>query len=155
MPTLEPLRYKVTIRASREAVWDAMLSPETYRAWTALFCEGSYYEGSWNEGDRIRFLGPGGEGMTSVIAESRRPERVSIQHLGVVKDGREDTTSEAAAAWSPAFETYTFAEADGGTELTVEVETPPDFVDFMDAAWPKALAKLREICEASTPGAPA
>ena len=155
MPTLKPLRYTVTIRAPREAVWDAMLAPETYRAWTAAFCEGSYYEGSWNEGEKILFLGPGGEGMTSVIVESRRPERVSIKHLGIVKDGREDTTSEAAAAWSPAFETYTFVEAGGETELTAEVETPPDFEAFMDAAWPKALAKLKEICEGSAGRGPA
>ena len=69
---MKTVRHSITIRAPREAVWDAMLGPETYRAWTAPFCEGSYYEGSWNTGDRIRFLGPGGAGgMTSVIAESR------------------------------------------------------------------------------------
>ncbi|MHB8800844.1 MAG: SRPBCC family protein [Thermoanaerobaculia bacterium] len=150
---MKTVRHSITIRAPREAVWAAMLGPETYRAWTAPFCEGSYYEGSWNTGDRIRFLGPGGEGgMTSVIAESRPPEFVSIKHLGIIKDGVEDTTSPAATAWAPSFENYTFAEKGGATELTVEVETPPDFEEFVNDAWPKALAKLKQICEEAASG---
>jgi uncharacterized protein YndB with AHSA1/START domain len=145
---VKTLRYSIVIRAPREAVWAAMLGQETYRVWTTPFGEGSYYEGSWNTGDRIRFLGPNGDGgMTSVIAESRPPEFVSIRHLGIVKDGLEDTTSPAAAAWAPSFENYTFVDAAGATEVTAEVETPPDFEAFMDEAWPKALAKLKEICE--------
>jgi hypothetical protein len=144
---MKTVRYSISIRAPREAVWAAMLGPETYRAWTAPFCEGSYYEGSWSTGEKIRFLGPTGEGMTSVIAESRPPEFVSIKHLGVVKDGVEDTSSPAAAAWAPSFENYSFVDAGDATDLTVEVETPPAFEAFMDEAWPKALAKLQEICE--------
>jgi uncharacterized protein YndB with AHSA1/START domain len=146
---MKTLRYSITIQAPREAVWAAMLGPETYRVWTTPFCEGSYYEGSWNTGDRIRFLGPSGEGMTSVIAESRPPEVVSIRHLGMVKDGVEDTTSPAATAWVPSYETYTFVESGGATEVTAELDTPPDFEAFMDDAWPKALAKLKELCEAA------
>ncbi len=149
---MKKVRHSITIRAPREAVWAAMLGPETYRVWTTPFGEGSYYEGSWNTGDRIRFLGPGGEGgMTSVIAESRPPEFVSIKHLGIVKDGVEDTTSPAATAWAPSYETYTFVESGSATEVTAEMETPPDFEAFMDDAWPKALAKLKEICETAAP----
>ena len=144
---MKTLRYSITIQAPREAVWAAMLGPDTYRAWTAPFCEGSYYEGSWSAGERIRFLGPSGEGMSSVIAESRPPEFVSIRHLGMIKDGIEDTTSDAATAWAPSFENYAFAEANGATEVTVELQMPPDFVAFMDETWPKALAKLKSICE--------
>ena len=147
---MKKIRHSITIRAPREAVWAAMLGPETYRVWTTPFCEGSYYEGSWNTGDRIRFLGPGGEGgMTSVIAESRPPELVSIKHLGMVQDGVEDTTSPAATAWANSFETYTLVDVGGATEVTAELETPPDFEAFLDDAWPKALAKLKEICEES------
>jgi ADP-ribosylglycohydrolase len=38
---------------------------------TCPFMEGSYFEESWNAGERIRFLAPDGTGMTSVIAENR------------------------------------------------------------------------------------
>lgn len=45
--------------------------------------------------------------MTSEIAESRKPEFISIKHLGVVLAGKEDTTSEEAKKWAPAYENYT------------------------------------------------
>lgn len=59
-------------------------APETFKAWTAEFAEGSYFEGSWNAGRKIRFLVPDGSGMTSTIAESRPHEFISIKHLGIV-----------------------------------------------------------------------
>jgi len=149
---MKTLRFTVVVRARREAVWDAMLADATYRLWTAPFCEGSYFEGSWEAGAKIRFLGPGGQqGITSEIAESRRPEVVSIRHLGVVKDGVDDTTSPEATTWAPSYETYTFSEADGGTEVTATLDVPPDFEEYMSTTWPQALARLKEICEAQAP----
>ena len=149
---MKKLRYSTHIRAPIALVWETMLAPDTYRAWTSAFCEGSYFEGSWEAGAKIRFLGPGGQqGITSEIAESRRPEVVSIRHLGVVKDGVDDTTSPEATAWAPSYETYTFSEADGGTEVTATLDVPPDFEEYMADAWPKALARLKEICEGQVP----
>ena len=43
-----------------------MLGPETYKRWTAPFCDGSYYTGSWEQGSQIRFLTPAGEGMVKI-----------------------------------------------------------------------------------------
>lgn len=148
---MKTLRFTVLVHAPREAVWDAMLADATYRLWTAPFHEGSYFEGSWETGAKIRFLGPGGQGITSEIAESRRPEVVSIRHLGVVRDGADDTTSPEAAAWAPSCETYTFAEADAGTEVTATLDVPPDFEEYMTSTWPRALARLKEICEEKAP----
>lgn len=144
---MKRLQFTTTIEAPRERVWDVMLGPETYRIWTSAFAEGSYYEGSWDQGARILFLGPSGEGMVAEIAESRRPEFVSIRHRGMIKDGVEDTESEAVRSWTPAFENYTFSEKGSGTEVAVEIDTVPEYEEFMTEAWPKALAKLKELCE--------
>ena len=48
-------------------------------------------------------------------------------------------------------ENYAFAQVGDTTEVTVEVEMTPDLEAFMDEAWPKALAKLRSICEDASP----
>ena len=48
------LEFSVRIQATRPHVWRAMLDDPTYRVWTRPFCAGSYYEGSWDEGARIR-----------------------------------------------------------------------------------------------------
>jgi hypothetical protein len=144
---MKTLHFSTVINAPRNAVWDVMLGAETFKAWTAEFAEGSYFEGSWEQGQKIRFLIPDGSGMTSMIAESRPYEFISIKHLGVVKDGVDDTESDAARDWAPAYESYTFLDAGSATELKVDVDAPPDFEAFMEDAWPKALAKLKALCE--------
>ena len=60
--------FDVLIHAPPERVWRTMLFSPTYERWTSAFCEGSRYEGGWDTGQTIRFLGPNGEGMVSVIA---------------------------------------------------------------------------------------
>jgi hypothetical protein len=96
---MKKLHFSIIIQANRETVWDAMLAPDTYRLWTAEFAVGSYFESSWATGERIRFLVPGGSGMTSVIVENRPHEFLSTKHLGYIANGVEDTSE----ACSPCF----------------------------------------------------
>lgn len=142
------LEYSIVVAADRKTTWEKMLGAETYKVWTAPFCEESYYEGSWEMGQKILFLSPGGSGMSSVIDENKLYEFISIKHIGFVKDGVEDTTSEAVKSWAPAFEKYWFAETPLGTEIRVSLDVEENWADFMNAAWPKALGALKELCEA-------
>ena len=144
------LTFTVSIDAPKEHVWDTMLGDVTYRKWTAEFTPGSHYEGDWSEGSRIRFIAPGvnGEsGMVSRISVNRPYECVSIEHLGLVVDGQEDMTSDAAREWAGAQERYTFAEADGTTELKVESDTNDEYREMFQITWPRALQRLKELCE--------
>jgi hypothetical protein len=95
--------------------------------------EGSYYEGSWDKGSKIRFLGPGGGGgMFSEIADSRPHEFVSIRHLGEIRDGV-DTPYDAEKA---GYENYTLKEKNGGTELSVDLLNLPDeYVSDFNEMW--------------------
>ena len=127
-----------------------MFTDATYRQWTSAFCEGSYFEGGWNTGDRIRFLSPSGRGMLSVIAESRPGEFLSIKHIGMIVKGIEDTTSEQVRAWTPAFENYTLTTSGADTEVKVAMDLPPEHEQYMLDTWPKALAKLKQLCEGAS-----
>lgn len=151
---MKKLRFSTIIHAGRETVWEVMLTPATYEMWTAEFAEGSRFEGSWAEGERIRFLGPDGSGMSAVIAENRPHEYLSIKHVGVIKHGVEDTTSDEVRAWAPAFENYTLANAGGATELTVDMDVTPDFEEYMQKTWPRALSRLKALCEAQAASRP-
>ena len=74
---------------------------------------------------------------------------MSIQHLGLVKDGREVADSEKNEEWE-GFENYTLSERDGKTEVIVDLSygnQSADVVKMFEEAFPKALAKLREIAE--------
>ena len=142
------LHFTESIRAPRTRVWDTMLAPETYKLWTAAFGEGSTFEGSWAAGEKIRFLGPGGDGgMTSEIAENRPGEFLSIRHLGEIQGGVEITDSDAVRAWAPAYENYRFSETPEGALLEVSVEVAPEWETFMRETFPKALQRLKALCE--------
>ena len=141
------LTFEIDIRAPRARVWDTLIGPETYKAWTAAFCEGSYYTGSWDQGAKIQFLSPTGDGMTAVIAENRRHEFISIRHVGVIEKGVEDTTSEKVRAWTPAYENYRFTDLPDGCRVTVTLDTAPEWEQYMRDTFPKALGLLKELCE--------
>lgn len=101
------------------------------------------------------FLGPDPaapeieSGMVSRIAESRPYEFVSIEHVGIIRNGVEDLSSEEAKKWSPAFENYTFNEKNGGTELIIDMDVEDEYVDMFKKMWEDALHQLKTLVEAS------
>ena len=148
MASVKRIQFTERISAPVQKVFHLMLDPEGYRTWASAFAEGCYFEGSWERGAKIKFLAPPGDGMVSEIAEHRPNAFVSIRHLGFTTNGVEDTTSEAIRAWLPAYENYTFQASPTGTTLIVDLDVTEDYEAYMLEAWPKALKKLKAICEA-------
>lgn len=156
---MKKLQFKVSINAPVSRVYDYMLgisSKSTYEQWTSLFNPTSTYEGSWSKGNKILFVGTDekGEkgGMVSKIVENILNRFVSIQHYGLVKADKEITEGPEVEKWANGFENYTFEENNGpdsyrGTTLTVDLDTTEDFLDYMNQTYPKALDKLKELCE--------
>ena len=148
MSAMKRIQFEVIIDAPVARVCDVMIGQQSYRDWTAAFVEGSYYEGSWAQGQRIRFMSPSGDGMVAEIAEHRVDEFISIRHLGFIAKGVEDTESEAARAWAPAYENYTFVRvADDKTRVVIDQDVTAEFEAYITEAWPKALARLKGLCE--------
>lgn len=146
MPALKQLQWSVDIAAPASKVYQVMVRPDSYQQWTSAFGDGLYFEGSWQKGQRIRFLTPSGDGVISEIAENRPNEFISIRHLGYFANGVEDTSSEAIRAWAPAYENYTFTATAQGTKLIVDQDMTDEFENMVEA-WPKALGKLKALCE--------
>jgi hypothetical protein len=147
MPAVKRIQFSTTIEAPVSRVYALMIDPEAYKDWTSAFAEGSTYEGSWAQGQQIRFLGPSGDGMVAEIAENRVNEFISIRHLGFIAKGVVDTDSDAARAWAPAYENYSFQPVPQGTRLVVDQDITDEFEGYMKEAWPKALARLKALCE--------
>lgn len=128
-----------------------MLDKETYRQWTAEFDPNSTFEGSWDKGSEIRFIGPDEDGkrsgMIGKIVENKPSEFISIEYFGVIENGIEDTTSDKVKGWAGSHENYTFKEENGVTNLTVELDSDDQFAEMFKEMWPKGLKKLKEISE--------
>ncbi len=146
------LHFSKLIDAPKEKVWQTVIGEDTYPQWTEAFTPGSHFVGDWSQGSKILFLGPDKEGkmggMVSRVAENRPHDYISIEHLGMVKDGIEDTTSDEVKAWTPAFENYTFDEQSGKTEFKVDMDSPEEYAESFKGMWAKALDKLKVFAEA-------
>jgi hypothetical protein len=144
---MERKQFTVTIAAPREKIWAVLWNYNTYRQWTSAFAPTSHAVTDWKKGSKALFLNAKGSGMVSRIEENKPYEYMSIEHLGEVKDGVEDTTSDRVKQWAGAHENYTLKNVEGKTELIVDMDLNDEFAAMFDSIWPKALAKVKELSE--------
>ncbi len=144
---MEKLQFSTTIQAPKQKVWESLWEDANYRKWTNAFCEGSYAITDWKEGSKALFLSPGNSGMVSKIAVNRPFEFMSIEHLGEVKNGVEDVSSDKVKEWAGAHENYTLTENDGVTTVLIEMDSVDSFKDYLVNTWPKALEQLKALAE--------
>jgi uncharacterized protein YndB with AHSA1/START domain len=145
---MEKLKYKIEISAPVKTVWETMLQEETYKQWVAKSWPNSSYEGKWEQGTQMRFIGPDGSGTLAELVEVKPYESLLARHIAALgKGGVEDRTSEMAKGWIGTTERYQFAERNGKTTLTVLMEASPEWRQMFDEGWPQALAELKKISE--------
>jgi hypothetical protein len=85
--------------------------------------------------------------MVSRIHENKPHKFISIEHLGIVHNGVEDTESVQAKKWASAYENYTFTEKNGGTELTIEMDIEETEKQNFETTWTDALTRLKKLAE--------
>ena len=144
---MKKLHFDIEINAPSHRVYNTMIGDKTFREWATAFGVGCYFEGSWNTNDKIKFLAPEGGGMLSEIAMNKPNEYISIRHLGMIKNGIEDTQSDAVKSWAPAYENYTLLEIGEKTQVKIDMDIADEWKEYMNETWPKALSILKEICE--------
>lgn len=145
---MKKLEFSVTINAPKEKVWQSLWEDANYRDWTSAFMEGSYASSDWKEGSKILFLTPEGDGMHSIIARKIPNEYMSFEHIGTVKNGKEQPLSKEDKAWSGAFENYTLVSNGAQTTLLVEVDSSgAEWEQMLLDAFPRALDRVKALSE--------
>ena len=151
---MKKLQFKITINAQATRVYDTMLginNRETYNLWTAEFNPSSTWEGSWEKGAKILFIGTDDEGrrggMVAKIEENVPNRFVSIRHYGILDGNNEIIEGADIEKWSGGLENYTFDQIDGATTVTVDIDVPEDYFDYFAQTWPAALNKLKVLSE--------
>lgn len=139
---MKKLTFTIVINAPRSKVWDCLWQDANYRNWTSVFMEGSHAESDWKEGSDIKFLSPGGDGMFGIIKKMVEGEEMSFEHQGEIKGGQKITQ-----VWGGAQERYFLKDNDGGTELTVLLDTHENWEKYFSETFPKALEKVRKLAE--------
>ncbi len=151
---MKKLQFKKEIIATSQKVYETMLGlkdKSTYEFWTSAFNPTSTYEGSWEKGSKIYFVGTDENGkrggMVSEIEENLPARFISIRHFGFLDGDTEITTGEQVEKWAGGHENYSFQESNGITTVTVDMDVVDEYLDYFNETYPKALEKLKEICE--------
>jgi uncharacterized protein YndB with AHSA1/START domain len=145
---MKKIEFKTTIAATKKKVWETMLHPITYKEWVNAAWPGSFFKGEWKEGENLRFISEDGSGTLVTLIEHKPYDYSFAKHIAVLNPGGiEDRDSNVAKGWIGTTESYSFTEQNGVTTLKVELTINPEWEKMFSDGWPKALAKLKEICE--------
>lgn len=151
---MEKLQFKKEIAAPAQKVYETMLGlkdKSSYEFWTAAFNPTSSFEGTWDKGSKMYFIGMDENGkkggMISEIEENDPAAFVSIRHYGMLDGDTEITTGEQVEKWAGGYENYTFSETNGITLVTVDLDSVEEYADYFTSTYPGALDKLKELAE--------
>jgi predicted lactoylglutathione lyase len=144
---METLEFNIEIEAPKERVWEVLWNDETYRQWTSGFCEGTYAKSDWNEGSKIHFLTPNGEGMNSIIQSKVINEYMAFKHLSDLKNFEEMPINTASQEWTGAMETYRLTQNNTTTVLDVTMDCIEKYADYFKNTFPKSMEIIKELSE--------
>ncbi len=146
----DKMHFEIKINAPTDKVYNTMLDQKGYSAWTKAFNGSSRYEGKWEKGAKIKFIGEqdGKEGgMVSRIKDIIPNKFVSIEHLGMLDGDKEIMDTEEVKKWAGMLENYTFLKDGDKTRLIVEMDSIEEMASYFEETWPKALDLLKKLCE--------
>lgn len=144
---MQTLAYDIEIQAPIQKVWDVLWTIESYQAWTQFFSCSSTMKSDWKVGGKTYFQDGEGNGMVSTIEQLDQPKLVVFKHLGMIQDGKEDLESEEVKAWAGCLEKYQLTESNGKTNVHVEVDIQPEYVEMMDKGLEQGLAMVKKLAE--------
>ncbi|HYF97005.1 MAG TPA: SRPBCC domain-containing protein [Patescibacteria group bacterium] len=142
---MKETRFSVEINANKETVWDTLWQDETFRQWAGIIDPGTYMAGELKEGNEVQFISSrNGYGVTSLVEKLVANEFLLLRHSA---DTQEDGKSERAQEWTGGTESYSLAEKDGATTLTVAFDVPPEQEEYFKVNYPKALERVKVLAE--------
>ena len=142
---MKKLRFSIEIKAPRERVWNILWEDKAFRDWANIIDEGQYMVGEIKEGNEVQFIsGVNGYGVTSLVEKLVPNEFVLFRQM---TDTMESGEKEREKEWAGGTESYSLAEKDGVTILTVDTDVPPGQVETFKVRFPKALERVKILAE--------
>ena len=144
---MKKLQFSIEIHATNVIVWDTLWQDETFRQWASIIDPGTYMVGDLQVGNEIQFISSvNGYGVTSLVEKLVENEYLLLRHSA---DTQEAGKRERAQEWTGGAESYSLAEKDGTTTLTVAFDVPPELEEYFKVNYPKALEQLKILSERS------
>lgn len=144
---METLEFKIEIEAPKEKVWKVLWDDETYRQWTSAFCEGTYAISDWNEGSKIQFLSPNGEGVNSVIESKIINEYMAFRHISELKNFEDISVDAIPQGWAGGIETYRLTQNNAVTTLDITMDCIEKYVEYFNKVFPESMEIIKRLSE--------
>ena len=139
------LEFKTQISAPAEKVWKVLFTQHENRNWPSAVNEGTYFEGTWEEGSVMRFLDDENNGMYNSVEKNIPNKELTMKHLGWIYDGELSQQN-----WEDSTVTYLLESNENGTLLTGKINALDEFVDFFNSKYPSNFEKVKKLSESST-----
>ncbi len=142
---MQKQQYSIEIKAPKERVWSTIWRDKTFRDWASIIDEGTYMVGEMKEGNKVQIISSvSGYGVISLVEKLTPNEFVSFRQVADTKDSGE---RERENEWTGGTESYSLAEHDGVTTLTVNIDVPPGQEETFKVRFPKALERIKILAE--------
>ena len=142
---MQKQQFSIEIKAPRERVWNTLWEDKTFRDWANIIDEGMYIVGEIKEGNEVQFISSvSGYGVTSLVEKLAQNEFISFRQMADTKDSGE---REREKEWTGGTESYSLAENDGVTTLTVDIDVPPGQEETFKIRFPRALERVKILAE--------
>jgi uncharacterized protein YndB with AHSA1/START domain len=142
---MEKLRYSIEINATKKRVWDTLWQDETFREWAGIIDPGTYMVGDLKQGNEVQYISSeNGYGVTSLVEKLVAGEYLLLRHS---TDTQESGKREREKEWTGGEESYSLAEKDGNTTLTVAFDVPLELEEELSTSYPKALERVKALAE--------
>ena len=145
---MNELEFSIDIKATREKVWAVLWRDDTFRDWAGIIDPGTYMLGDLQQGNEVQFISAeNGYGVTSFVQAIIPNEHLVLLHQVDTKStGKQKRDKE----WTGGKEEYILTENDSVTTLKTVFDVPQDLEAYFNAAYPKALQRIKEMAETST-----
>ena len=136
------LEYTIQINATPEKVWEVLFTQDNYKKWASAMNEGTYFEGTWEEGSIMKFLDPKNNGMYNLVEKNIPNKQLSMKHLGWILEGVLTPQN-----WEDSTLDYMLEPNENGTLLIGKVNSLDEFVDFFNSKYPKNFENIKNLAE--------
>ena len=136
------LEYTIQINATPEKIWDVLFTQDNYKKWASAMNEGTYFEGTWEEGSIMKFLDPKNNGMYNLVEKNIPNKQLSMKHLGWILEGE-----LSPQGWEDSTLDYILEPNENGTLLIGKVNSLDEFVDFFNSKYPKNFENIKHLAE--------
>ncbi len=141
------LQHSIEINASKEKVWKVLWGDETLRDWANIIDEGTYMEGTLQEGGEVTFMSASGYGVASKIEKMIPNEYVSFLWTSDITVGKDGAIEKRDTQWTGGKENYGLQETNSKVTLSVTQDVPDELVEHFKTKYPEALERVKVLAE--------